>query len=173
MSSTGKFLYICLTISSCYGSIPLAWGLKVRDGGLSNLCHSWGLICQQRVLKMFPSPGYLFSQYGVVCLWHPYVNLYIWLTISSCYGSIRLGLCLILRNGGLSTPCQSCGFGCHQRVLKTFLGSGYLLSEDGVVWVWHPLVNLHIWLKNFILLRLNLFGLRVDSGRWWFAHSMP
>ena len=31
------------------------------------------------------------------------VNLYIWLTISSCYGSIPLTLVLIERDGGLST----------------------------------------------------------------------
>ena len=85
---------------------------------------------------------------------------------------MRLGLGLILRDGGLSTPCHSCGFACQQKVLKTFPGSGYLLSVDGAAWVRHPLVNLHIWLKSFILLLLNLFGLRVDSGGWWFEHSM-
>ena len=33
---------------------------------------------------------------------------------------------LIGRDGGLSTLCHSCGFSCHQRVLKTFPGPGYL-----------------------------------------------
>ena len=61
------------------------------------------------------------------------VNLYIWLTISSCYGSIPLALGLIGRDGGLSTLCHSCRFACQQRVLKTFPGPGYLRSEDGVV----------------------------------------
>ena len=37
-----------------------------RNGGLSNLCHSCGFACQQRVLKTFPGPGYLRSEYGVV-----------------------------------------------------------------------------------------------------------
>ena len=59
-------LYICLTISSCYGSIPLTLGLIERDGGLSTLCHSSGFACQQRVLKSFPGPGYLRSEDGVV-----------------------------------------------------------------------------------------------------------
>ena len=71
-------------------------------------------------------------------------NLYLWLTISSCYGSIPLNLVLIGRDGGLSTLCHSCGFACQQRVLKTFPGPGYLRSEDGVVWLWHLLVNLYI-----------------------------
>ena len=137
-------LYIWLTISSCYGSIPLALGLIGRDGGLSTLCHSCGFACQQRVLKTFPGPGYLHSKDGVVWLWHPLVNLYIWLTISSCYSSIPLALGLIGRDGGLSTLCHSCGFACQQRVLKMFPGPGYLHSEDGVVWLWHSLVNL--WL---------------------------
>ena len=105
--------YIWLIISSCYGSISLAWGLKVRDGGLSPLCHSCGLICQQNVQKTFPSPGYLHSQDGLVWLWHPLVNLYIRLTISSSYGSIRLPLGLILRYDGLSALCHSCGLACQ------------------------------------------------------------
>ena len=61
------------------------------------------------------------------------VNLYIWLTISSCYSSISLALGLIGSDGGLRTLCRSCGFACQQRVLKTFPGPGYLRSEDGVV----------------------------------------
>ena len=59
-------LYIWLTISSCYGSIPLALGLKGRDGCLSTLRHSCEFACQQRVLKTFPGPGYLRSEDGVV-----------------------------------------------------------------------------------------------------------
>ena len=55
-------LYICLTTSSCYGSIPLTLGLIERDGGLSTLCRGCGLASQQRVLKMFPGPGYLRSE---------------------------------------------------------------------------------------------------------------
>ena len=61
---------------------------------------------------------------GVVSLWHLLANLYIWLTISSCHGSISLALGLIGRDGGLSTLCHSCGFACQQRVLKTFPGRG-------------------------------------------------
>ena len=66
MAFTGKFAYIWLTISSCYGSIPLALGLIGRGGGLSTLCHSCGFACQQRVLKTFPDPGYLHFEDGVV-----------------------------------------------------------------------------------------------------------
>ena len=66
MALTGKFVYIWLTISSCYGSIPLALGLIGRDGGLSTLCHSCGFACQHRVLKTFPGPGYLHSEDRVV-----------------------------------------------------------------------------------------------------------
>ena len=55
-----------LNISSCYGSIPLAVGLIGRDGGLSTLCHSCGLACQQNVLKTFACSGYVHSVDGVV-----------------------------------------------------------------------------------------------------------
>ena len=50
----------------------------------------------------------------------------------SC-GSIPLTLGLIGTDGGLRTLCHGCGFACEQRVMKTFLGSGYLRSEDEVV----------------------------------------
>ena len=44
----------------------LSLGLIRRDGGLSTLCHSCGFACKQRVLKTFPGPGYLDSEYEVV-----------------------------------------------------------------------------------------------------------
>ena len=65
MTSTGNF-YIWLTISSCYGSIPLVFGLIVRDGALSTLCHSCGFACQQTVLNTFRGPDCLNSEHGVV-----------------------------------------------------------------------------------------------------------
>ena len=74
-------LYIWLIISSCYGWITLTLGLIGRDGGLSTLCHTCGFACQQRVLKMFPGPGYRCSEDGVVWPWHSLVNLYIYIYI--------------------------------------------------------------------------------------------
>ena len=59
-------------------------------------------------------------------LYDLFVNLYIRLPISSCYGSIPLTLGVIGGDGGLSTLCHSCGFACQQRVLKTFPDLGYL-----------------------------------------------
>ena len=50
-------LYMCLTISSCYGSIHLSLELIGRDGGLSTLYHSYGFACQQRVRKTFLGAG--------------------------------------------------------------------------------------------------------------------
>ena len=50
--------------------------------------------------------------------------------------------------------CHNCGFACQQRVLKMFPGPGYLRSEDGVVWLWHPLVNLYIYICYWVLLFL-------------------
>ena len=123
----------------------VVWGL---------LCHSCGFVCHQRLLKTFPGPGYLRSEDGLVWIWHWLVNLYIYLTISSCYGSIPLTLGLIERDGGLSTLCHSCGFAYQQRVLKTFLGPGYLRSEDGVVWLWHSLVNLYIYIYIYIYIHI-------------------
>ena len=104
-----------------------------RDSALNTLDHGCGFAYQQRVLKTLPGPSYLRFQDAVVRLWHFMVNLYIWITISFCYGSIPLNLGLIGRDGGLNTLCHGCKFACQQRVLKTFPGPGYLHSGDGVV----------------------------------------
>ena len=121
------------------------------------------------MLKTFPGPGYLRFEDGVVWLWHSLVNLYIWLTISSCYGSIPLVLGLMGRDGGLSTLCHSFGFACQQRVLKKIPGPGYLRSEDGVVWLRHSLVNLYIYIYIHIQ-RVMLTGLswvpRKQRNEW-------
>ena len=59
MAMTGEFVYIWLTISSCYGSIPLTLGLIGRDGGLGTLV-SWLRVClSAEGAKTFPGPGYL------------------------------------------------------------------------------------------------------------------
>ena len=71
----------------------------------------------------------------LVWLWHLLVNLYIWLIISSCYGSIPLTLELIRRDGGLNTLCHSSEFSCQLRVLKTFPDPIYLRwSGYGTYW---------------------------------------
>ena len=81
-----------------------------RDGGLSTLCHSYEFAFQQRVLKTFPCTGYLRSEDEVVCLWYLLVNVYMWVTISTCCGSIPLSLVLIERDCGLITLCIVAGF---------------------------------------------------------------
>ena len=57
----------------------------------------------------------------------------IWLTISSCYGSISLNLVLIEGNGGFSTLYYNFGFHYQQRVIKKFSSPGCLYLKDGVV----------------------------------------
>ena len=69
-SLTGKFVYIWLTISSCYDSTPLTLGLIERDGSLSTLCHGCRFACQKRVLKTFAGPSYIHPEDGVVWLCH-------------------------------------------------------------------------------------------------------
>ena len=55
-----------------------------------------------------------------------YINLYIWLTISSYYCPIPLALGLIGRDSGLNTLCHCYGFARQQRVLKYFPGYPWL-----------------------------------------------
>ena len=52
---------------------------------------------------------------------------------------------LIGKDDAWSTLCHSCRTGYQQRVLKTFPGSEYLSSKDGVLWFWRLLVNLHVY----------------------------
>ena len=105
-------LHILLTIWSCHSSIPSALGLIGRDGGLSPLCHTCGFVCPQSALKTFHSHGYIHSKDGVVWPWQSLVNMYIWLTILSCYSSVTLALGLIWRDVILSALGHSCGFAC-------------------------------------------------------------
>ena len=42
-----------------------------------------------------------------------------------------------------------CGLACQHKVLETFIVPGYLRSEDGVVWLWHLLVNWEQLQLNF------------------------
>ena len=97
-----------------------------------------------------------------------------WSPFHLAHGSILLFSGLIERDGGLSTLCHSCGCSCQQRVLKTLPDPGYGLYEDGVVWLWHLLVNLYIWLiisscYHSILLTLGLIGR--DGGLRTLCHS--
>ena len=98
------------------------------------------------------------------------VNLYIWLTISSYYGSIPLTLELIGRDGGLSTVSQ----------LQVSLSAE---GAKNIFWPWLALLQgqsslnmafagKFVYMAHpFILLWLNPFDLRVDRERWWFEHS--
>ena len=67
----------------------------------------------------------IYNIYSYICIYiyNLLVNLYMQLTISSCYGLIRLTLGLKGGDGGLSSQCHTCRFTCQQRVLKvkTFL----------------------------------------------------
>ena len=119
------------------------------DDGLSTLFRSCVFSCRQRVLKTLPGPGYHHSKDGIVWLWHFLVNLYVYRSSVYLATAQSQYLMVIGRDGGLSTLCHSCRFACQQRVLKTFSHLVYFHSEDGVVWLWHFLVNLDIYSSPF------------------------
>ena len=97
--STKRWICICLTISSCYSSIPLTLGLIGTDGGLSILCHSCRFACQRRVLKTFPSHGYFCYEDGVVWLCHLLVNLEINITKQNIfYLTFEKYVCVALKS---------------------------------------------------------------------------
>ena len=124
---------LCVFIAhhfTCLSLNPLNLSIN-RKGWWFEQCFSCWFDYQQRVLKTFPGPSYLHSKDGVVWLWQLVLNLFILLTVSSCYSSIPWTLMLI--GMVVWALCHSCGFGYQQKVLKTFPGPGYLLSEDEVV----------------------------------------
>ena len=52
-----------------------------RDGGFSTLCHSWGLACQERMLKTFTALAISPPRMKVIWQWYSLLSLYIFLTI--------------------------------------------------------------------------------------------
>ena len=117
MRYSGSDIYrkICIYGSLFHLSIVpicLTLGFIWRYGDLNTLCHSCGVAFQQRVVKIFPGPGFFPSKDGVVWLCHLLVNLYVLLPASPCYDSIPLTLELIRREGGLSILCHSFRFPC-------------------------------------------------------------
>ena len=140
----GSPFYLATAQSQCLMGIG-------RVSGLSTLCHSCGSACQKRVLKTIPGPGYLHAKDGLVWLWHFLVALHKYCSPFYLATAQLQYLMAIGKDVGLSTLCHSCGFACQQRVLKTFPGPDYLHSKDGVVWLWHFLVNSHIYGALFYL----------------------
>ena len=55
------------------------------------------------------------------------------------------------RDGSLSTLCHNCGFVYQHRLLETFPGPGYLCFEDGIIWLWHLVVNFYVYCSPFDL----------------------
>ena len=80
---------------------------------------------------------YIYVYIIYICIY----NIYMYIQYIFIYIYILLTLGLIERDGGLTTLCHSCWFACHQRVLNTFPGPGYLHSKDGVVRLWHLLLK--------------------------------
>ena len=61
------FVSVVLMVSYIFvEATAMTLGLIGRDGGLSALFRTCGFACQQMMLKMVPSPGYLHSEDGVV-----------------------------------------------------------------------------------------------------------
>ena len=102
-------------------------------------------------LEFFLQIIFLIIRIILVWLQHFLVNLHIY--GSTFYLAPAQSQCLmaVARDSGLSTLCHSCGFACQQRALKTFPSPGYLCFKDGVVWLWHFLVILHIYGSPFYL----------------------
>ena len=135
------------------------------------LCHSCEFPCQQKVLEMFPGRGCLRCDDGVLWLWHSLVNIYIWLTISSCYGSIPLTLKLIGRYGGLSTLVSYLEVSLSAASGKN-VSCPWLSPLQGWGSLTMTFTGRFVWMAHhFILLWLNPFDLSVDREEWWFEHS--
>ena len=105
-SLVNLYLYICVIISSCYGSIPLTLGLLGRDGGSGILCHSCGFACQQRVLKTFSTSRYLHSKDRVVWLWHSLVNFSLSLSLSLSLYIYISQICISIQSNVQTVLCS-------------------------------------------------------------------
>ena len=139
--------------------IPFIWGFMFTTD-----CYQSVRIVNFRVAEVIKKTPRILQiitveQWGLGSLTIAFTGefVYIWLTISSCYGSIPLTLVLLGRDGGFSTLCHDYRFACQQGLLKTFPGSDYLRSEDGVVWLWYLPVNLCLYGSPFHLVSAQSF----------------
>lgn len=94
---------------------------------------------------------YLISIFLVICI---YITPHFILPRLSSLGW------LIGRNDGLNNMCHIGGFPCQKRMLKTFPGPGYLLSEDGTVWLWHFFSKFE-FLGKFAIAFLEKFAMKI------------
>ena len=166
-------LYIWRTILTCRDSIHLALALIGKHGCLSTLCYRWFFNCQPRMLKMFPGPGYLFSEKRVVWLTRTFTGKFLYMTHQFIFLRLNLfGMRSGRENGGLSTLCHRFGFACPQKVLTTFPGTGYCLSDDMLIWLWQLPVNLYIWVTisscyfSILCLKGCFEGIRHEHSVW-------
>ena len=97
--------------------------------------------------------------------------VYMWLTISSCYGSITLPLGLMGRDTGLSTLCHSCRFACQQKVkINVSLPWRFALRGWGSLTM--AFTDKFLYIGLTISSSYSPFGLRVDREGWWFEQSV-
>ena len=121
MAFTGKILYIRLTISSSYSSIPLTLVLIRKDDGLSTICHSCAVFVSSDGAKKVSWPWLsLVQELGSLTM--AFTAKFVYLAHHIIF--LRLNpfdFRLIRRDGGLSTLCHICSFVCQQRCSKSFL----------------------------------------------------
>ena len=86
---------------------------------------------------------------------HSVLWLRICLSIEGAKNVFWVWLCSLRGWDGLTMTCfckfryislTICGLPCEKSVLKMFFGPGFCYSEDGIVWLWHSLVNLNIYI---------------------------
>ena len=123
---------------------------KVSNENARTICE----ICWKLTIKVTKRH----HDIGLVSLLLPLNILHtsFWYQLRVCRGSLMtiyiLYICIIyiLYIYKYLALCYCCGFLCQQKMLKTFPGTGYSHSEDGVVWLWHFLVNLYIFIYIYI-----------------------
>ena len=62
-----------------------------------------------------------------------------------------------------STLCRSCRFDYQRSMLKMFLGSAYHPFQDRVVWLWHVMVNLYIYINKLNILNITVYVYRSNT----------
>ena len=85
------------------------------------------------------------------------------------YGVNREGWCF-------STLCHSCRFDYQWSMLKMFLGPAYYPFENGVVWLWHFMVNLYIYINKLNILNITVYIYRrntiLPNMPWTFRRNL-
>ena len=116
------------------------------------LCRSCGFACHQRVHKTFPDPHCIRSEDGIGVAWLGYfvVNLHIYSSLFYL-ATVQFRYVMAIEKVVWALRVIVVGLLVSRGCWKRFTTQNISAPKMGVVWLWHFLVNLHIYDSPFYI----------------------